>query len=133
MTAITSQMRLRARRKMLAEQYPYRVGLPDTFCTYENFTAINDFCRQRFGKYPETEGIYGVWEGFRDGQQMRLYCFPTPEQAAEFCFCFDGIPFDEKACQKRGKERKIWIMPGAPSHRIQHGPLSVPRWLKENP
>jgi len=133
MTAITSQMRLRARRREIREHYPHRVGLPHLFCTDQNFDTLNRFCIERFGHYPKTEVIYGVWDGFSTGQEMRLYCFPTPEQAAEFCFCFDGIPFDEKACQKRGKDRKIWIMPGAPSHRIQHGPLSVPRWLKENP
>ncbi|MBN9035437.1 MAG: hypothetical protein J0H53_05160 [Rhizobiales bacterium] len=133
MTAITSQMRLRARRRMLAEHYPHRVGLPETFCTYENFTALNDFCRERFGEYPKTESIYGAWEGFSDGQEMRLYCFPTPEQAAEFCAYFDGLPFDERSCKKNGKDRRIWILPGLPAHRIQHGPLSVPRWLRENP
>lgn len=133
MTTITSQMRLRARRRMLAEHYPYRVGLPHLFCTYENFATLNDFCQERFGKHPECETIPGMWEGFDRVQEMRLYCFPTQAQATEFCFFFDGIPFDERACQKRGKDRKIWIMPGPPSHRIQHGPLSVPRWLKENP
>lgn len=133
MTTITSQMRLRARRRMLAERYPHRVGLPHDFCTGPNFDVLNRFCMERFGKHPECEIIYGVWAGFDTGQEMRLCCFPTPEQAVEFCAYFDGLPFDERSCKKSGKDRRIWTIPGAPASRIQHGPLSVPRWLRESP
>jgi hypothetical protein len=133
MTRNTAHMRMRARQREIREHYPHRIGLPHLYCTDPNFDIINRFCKDHFGDYPKTEIIYGRWEGFDGVEEMRLYCFASPEQASEFCTFFEGVPFDERACRKTGKDRRVWLMPGPPTCRVRHGPLVVPKWLKEHP
>ena len=131
MTIMTAAMRAAARARQIKKNRPHQVALPDWFCTRENFHAIEDFCRNRFSERPTTRYVEARWEhgGF---EMMRLYCFTSADHADIFATHFDGERFDHKL-ERDGPKRLFWARPGAWSHRIWHGPLTVPRSVREQP
>lgn len=128
MTITTAAMRSKARAREIRKSRRHQVALPDWVCTDENYHIIDDFCRERFGEGPTTLSIQARWESHAV-EDMRLYCFPTPEQAREFADHFDAEPFDLPMTPAPKK----WHRPGLWSHRIAYGPLRVPKWLRDHP
>ncbi len=130
MTTMTASMRAAARKRDIRQNYPHQVALPDWLCTRENFDVVERYCAAHFDRRPATTMIEARWQGGAF-ETMRLYCFVRALNAQSFAAHFDGEHFDHKV--ERDGKRTYWPRPGHWAHRIRYGPLSVPRWLRENP
>ena len=120
-----------ARRARIERDFPHQVALPEYMCTYDNFTIIHEFCKERFGELCETRRVATIWED-RHQEDYRLHCFPTREQAEIFADHFGGEHFDPSQDRHKGKVEGYWLRKG-PWVRIERcGVLEIPDFWRRN-
>ncbi|RUV79456.1 hypothetical protein EOA88_24400 [Mesorhizobium sp. M5C.F.Ca.IN.020.14.1.1] len=131
MTRMTAQMRARAHKRMIQRDFPHQVALPFYMCCEENYTQLAEFC-SREGLDHQTTSVIAKWPNCKE-LEYRLYCFRTRQAAETFAIHFEGIHFDPVKDRDGGRINGAWVRRDKWKPIERCGPLSVPRFFRENP